>query len=571
MVTDRSTYFRSTLAAVSLSLLMAVFLSMNIPSLQWPFGIVDSPIVLAHAIKYSPLEYFTTPFKYQFLTFNNLTPWVTLSWDFDYRFFGVDATGYRLHHIFSGAVLLILIYLALYRVSGSLLNASIFSFAFLTLPATFDILDDLINRHYLEGMSFCLLSFLCARQLSFSSTPIWLVLSVFFYGLSVTTKEIYIPLPGILFFVFVGSVNRRIVLMLPYAFVLSLYILWRIYMLEGTGGYNSPMSLREIIPSTSLLIFFTQRFISSLSSNPLISLAMCVAFILLLLKTFRKISLSTKLGSLVGLISLLAPFLGVMNLLNIGYFADRWMFASSVALLIFSCYLTKLNDSKYLNGFVFALLLLSSFTAWDTRIQQGDLPYHAGKGRLYEYILAPDTDTYMYRRYSHLAARGVSTWRYIAFMRNGFWGPLVIFDSGQLEYHDTLGKNPLYPTGRKSADEFTSTGDIEKIDLLDDISFDAADGMMTFHFDSMLRNSGCFIYIFGEKNGFLFDTDKCDQWQISARELAYFLRMAGYQLSDASIALWEKDTDTNRFSKKYRISEVFDLDLLQDVSGTSSP
>ena len=74
-----------------------------------------------------------------------------------------------------------------------------------------------------------------------------------------------------------------------------------------------------------------------------------------------------------------------------------------------------------------------------------------------------------------------------------------------------------------------------------------------------------------KKNGFLFDTDKCDQWQISARELAYFLRMAGYQLSDASIALWEKDTDTNRFSKKYRISEVFDLDLLQDVSGTSSP
>ncbi|MCX2978662.1 ArnT family glycosyltransferase [Candidatus Marimicrobium litorale] len=571
MATDRSVHFRNTFIAVSLSLLMAAFLSMNISSLQWPFGIVDSPIVLAHAIKYSPLEYFTTPVKYQFLTLNNLTPWVTLSWDFDYHFFGVDAIGYRFHHLVSGAVLLILIYITLYRVSGSKLNAAIFSFAFATLPSTLAISDDLINRHYLEGMSFCLLSFLFAHQYGRSPRASWLALSVFFYGISVTTKEVYIPLPGILFFVFVGTVGRRIVLILPYALVLSLYILWRIYMLEGPGGYSSPTSLSEMIPSSSLFIFFAQRVTTSFSSNPQISLVIFIVFLVLLLKSAGKMSLSTKLGSLVGLISLLVPFLGVVNLLAIGYFANRWMFTPSVAFLIFFSYLTKLNNSKYLNGFVLILLLFSSLAAWDTRLKQDDLPYHAGKGKVYEYILAPNSETYMYRSYSHLVARGVSTWRYISFMRNGVWGPLVISAPGQLEYHDTVGKTPLYPRGKKSADEFTSHEEIEKIDLLDDVSFQPSDGMMTFHFDNMLRNSSCFIYIFGENNGFLFDTDKCDQWRISARELAYLLQMAGYQLSDVSIALWEKDTDTNRFSKEYRISDVFDLDLLQGISGTPAP
>ena len=571
MATDRLTHSRNTFIAVSLSLLMAAFLSMNISSLQWPFGIVDSPIVLAHAIKYSPLEYFTAPFKYQFLTLNNLTPWVTLSWEFDYHFFGVDAIGYRFHHLFSGAVLLILIYVTLYRVSGSLFNAGIFAFAFSTLPATFDILDDLINRHYLEGMIFCLLSLLCAHQHGRSSRFIWLALSVFFYGLSVTTKEVYIPLPGILFFVFFGTIGRRIVLIFPYAFVLSLYILWRIYMLEGVGGYNSPTSLREMIPSPSLLIYFARHVTYSFSSNPQISLAIFVTFLLLLLKNSGRMSVSTKLGFLVGLISLLAPFLGVLNLLAIGYFSDRWMFAPSVAFLIFFSYLTKLNKSKYLYGFVLILLFSSSLTAWNTRIQQGDLPYHAGKGKIYDYILTSNSESYLYRRYSHLAARGVSTWRYIAFMRNGFWGPLVISDPGQLEYHDTVGKTPLYPRRRKSADEFTPVEDVEKSDLLKEVSFQPSDGMMTFHFDNMLRNSSCFIYIFGENNGFLFDTDTCGKWRISARELAYLLRMAGYKLSDASIALWEKDTDTNRFSKEYRISDVFDLGLLKGISGAPAP
>jgi hypothetical protein len=571
MATDRSTRYRSALVALSLALLMAVFFSMNISSLQWPFGIVDSPIVLAHAIKYSPLEYFATPLKYQFLTINNLTPWVTLSWDFDYRFFGVDAFGYRLHHLLSGAILLILLYIALYRVSESSLSASIFSLAFLTLPATLGVSDDLINRHYLEGMIFCLLSFLCAHQYSRSPRTIWLALSVFFYGLSVTTKEVYIPLPGILFFIFIGTIGRRMVLILPYAFILLLYIMWRIYMLEGPGGYNSPVSLHEMTLSQTLLISFAQHVMYSFSSDSRISLTIVFAFTLLLLKSFGKMSPSIRLGSLVGLVSLLAPFLGVVNMLAMGYFADRWMFAPSVAFLIFFSYLTRVDNSRYLNGFVLVLFLLSSVTAWNNRIHQRELPYHAGEGKMYKYILAPDTETYRHGSYSHLAARGVSTWRYIAFMRNGVWGPLVISDPGQLEYHNVDGKTPLYPRGRKSPGEFRLLEDIEKTDLLEGITFNPLDGIMTFHFDDIMKSSSCFIYIFGENNGFLFDTDTCGQWRISARELAHLLQMAGYKLSDTSIALWTKNTDTNRFSREYRMSEVFDLDLLQGASETRAP
>ena len=129
--------------ALSLACLLAALLILNIKTIHWPFGIIDSPIILAQAIAYSPIEYLTSPHKYQFLTYNNFTPWVTLSWDIDYSFFQVDPLGYRVHHLVSLAIMVALIYLILYRATGSTLNTSI----------------------------FCLLSFFCAQTYSRGSSP----------------------------------------------------------------------------------------------------------------------------------------------------------------------------------------------------------------------------------------------------------------------------------------------------------------------------------------------------------------------------------------------------------------
>jgi hypothetical protein len=567
MTTDIPIYRRKILIALCLGSLLAAFLVMNAASLDWPFGIIDSPILLAHAIKYSPLEYFTTPFKYQFLTYNNLTPWVTFSWDIDYYLFDLSPFGYRLHHITSGAILLGLIYYTLYRLSGSLVNACVFCFSFATLPATFFISDDLIYRHYLEGMILCLLSFLCAHQYNRSPRGIWLALSVLLYGFSMTTKEVYVPLPGILFFVFAGTIGRRILLILPYAFTLSAYLVWRIYMLGDLGGYNSPISPGSLIPVFSLVVFLAQYLSTSLFVTPQISLSILAIFTFLLLKNFHQLDISTKLGLSVGLVSLLAPFLGLALLLSMGYFSARWMFAPSVAFIIFFSYLTAIDNSKYLAGLVYILVFACSVYALNVRMHEEDKPYHAGKGKVYDYILAPNTDTYLHQRYSHLAARGVSTWRYIAFMRNGSWGPLVISDAGQLEYHDTADKTVTYFGKRKAKSDTMQHRDTKRLDLLEGIDFDRSDGMLTFHFDEILENSSCFIYIFGEHNGLLFDTENCDQWRFSARELAYLLEMAGYDLADASVALWSRNTDNKLFSRQYPLSEVLDLDLLQDGAG----
>ncbi len=81
-------YFnRKTQIALSLIGLIAAFLALNLKTLNWSFAIIDSPILLSQAILYSPLEYFTSPSKYQYMSFNNLTPWSSLSWDIDYNLF----------------------------------------------------------------------------------------------------------------------------------------------------------------------------------------------------------------------------------------------------------------------------------------------------------------------------------------------------------------------------------------------------------------------------------------------------------------------------------------------------
>jgi hypothetical protein len=554
---------RTTHIAFSLACLYAVLVLLNFKTLEWPFGIIDSPIILAQAILYSPLEYFASPSKYQFLSYNNFTPWVTLSWDFDYTLFQLEPLGYRAHQLVSMAALLGVVYLVLYRITRSILNTTLFCFAIISLPATFGVIDDLVNRHYLEGMIFCLLSFLFADNYSKEPSVKWLILSVSLYALSIIAKEIFILLPGVLFFLFPGSLRRKILATIPYALTLLTYIAWRIYMLSGAGGYSSAEASLDLIHNWPAVSDITTQLVTSLFVTPTTALLMLALFVILLGINISRLSLATIMAILVGAAGVVLPLLALLPLLSVGFYSSRWLFAPSFGLLLCFSFLCSVTKPRALAVAVYTVVFACSALACYVRINEPTPAYMKGNGKVYKTILLSDPKRFLLMSsYSRMAAQGQAVWVYIAKLRNGSWGTMQVSDRGQLQYHDMTNKVPIRFGRRKIQLTDTDSRHSAPLDLIESGRYDAETDTLTLNLVDGLEGQQCFIYVFGENNGLLLSNADCTQWNMSYRELAYLTRMTGYELPDISIAIWT-DSPTNRqYSRTYKLRDLIDLDTL---------
>ncbi len=563
MTINPTCFNRKTRIALSLIGLIAAFLALNLKTLNWSFAIIDSPILLSQAILYSPLEYFTSPSKYQYMSFNNLTPWSSLSWDIDYNLFQLESFGFRFHQLVSLAAMMSVVYLILYRMTRAILNTSIFCLAIMTVPATFSVGDDLTCRHYLEGMVFCLLSFYCAQLFNAKQQLAWLAFSVFFYVLSITAKEVYIPLPGILFCLYSGNFRRRVLLVSPYAAVLMAYIAWRFYMLGGIGGYSvgqaapltpdqHPLSLSEI----------ALRLGSSLFENPAGSLAVLAIFAFVLAVNFQKLDLSKRFGLLIGASGLALPILALLPTMALGIIDSRWLFATSVAGLLFFSYLCSTTESKTLTALVYVVILACSLEAFYVRVTNSKPSYSAGN-KIPQYILQSDSSHYLrIPQNSELVALAYNAWVYLAKLHNGEWGTLTISDIGQLRYHDTKNRTALpLATFRKNPEEANTTISAD-LDLVKSVRYDSKTDALIFNFAGDLDSNRCFVYIFGPGNGALFHSTDSEQWSVSYRNLNYILRVSGYKLPETSVAFWCENSGNRFYSKPIKLRELIDLDSL---------
>jgi|TARA_B110000908_G_scaffold165552_1_gene215182 hypothetical protein len=557
MTIDRIYSNHKARIVLSLVGLLAVLLLLNFKTLYWPFAIIDSPILLAQAIAYSPLQYFTSPFEYQFLTYNNFTPWVILSWDIDYSLFQLEPWGYRAHQLASTVALIGVAYLLLYTLTRSAFNAAIFSFAIISLPATFGVLDDLVSRHYLEGMIFSLLSVFLAAMYNSKQKIVWLMLSVLLYAFSITAKEVFIPLPGILFFFFLGSFRRKVHLIIPYALTLVGYLIWRIYMLSGAGGYTSPEASISLFENVDLVVGIAQKLGGLLFVTPLASLAVLALFVVLSAASFRALSLNTKLGLLVGSMGLALPLVALLPLLSAEIFSPRWLFAPSIGLVIFLAYLCNISNSKTLSGVTYGVILICSLTASYERTQEPMPALAMGKGNIYQKALQSDSDKYLrVASFSPLAAQGQAIWVYIAKLHNGSWGTLTVSDIGQLRYHDSDGMTAIKAGKRKVALEVDESSVSINPNLVTAVDLNPTSGLFTLNFADNLDSDRCFVYVFGEHNGMLFRTTDCEEWNIEYRQLEYLTRMTGYTLSEVSIAAWTENPNRRIYSTPYKFSDL---------------
>jgi len=222
---------------VALGWLLLVCLVLNWSALSGNWRWDDSAILL-HLHQFSSLADFISPATWQSLSRTNLMPWLPLSFEVDLVLFGLNPVLFYVHHLVSLAACAAVLYLLLARLTGG--GAALFGASlFLAGAPVLVVAQQLMTRHYIEGLLFCLLSLFFYTLHAEKRCPGYLAVSVLCYGLAVVAKEIYVPLVILLIFLPAGNNRERAITAMPFVAVAALYTVWRGYMLgDLLGGYT---------------------------------------------------------------------------------------------------------------------------------------------------------------------------------------------------------------------------------------------------------------------------------------------------------------------------------------------
>jgi hypothetical protein len=203
----------------------------------------DAIGVLLQAHYFSPEAYFLKPMIYRLLSLHNLAPWVIFSFDIDLSVFGSNPFGFHIHQVLDIIALGAVSYMLLRLFVDPLTAFLAILLMLLTSPVAASAVE-LPMRHYLEGLVFMIVSLYCyyvGLRFEKRQRRILLVLSAFFYMLSVTTKEVYVPLVVFLFIIDRQPMVKRIKRFALHGFIAAGYCIWRIWMLGALiRGYDHP-------------------------------------------------------------------------------------------------------------------------------------------------------------------------------------------------------------------------------------------------------------------------------------------------------------------------------------------
>lgn len=213
-------------------------------SLPYGFWRGDDTAILIHAIKSKGLSAFYDPNDWQNLSPSNLTPWVTLSFKIDLWLMGLSPKFFYIHQLCSLWIVAIASYL-LNRLWLSPVWAFLCVCLFLVGAPTVTVTEQLMTRHYLEGMLFAFLSIIAFVYAIRQQQMKWAFISALAYAIAITAKEIYVPLILVVFLIPpVNSIKARLGLISPLVSIAILYVLWRHYMLgEMLGGYTDKSAI----------------------------------------------------------------------------------------------------------------------------------------------------------------------------------------------------------------------------------------------------------------------------------------------------------------------------------------
>ena len=153
----------------------------------------DDPQILRQILEHGAFASFVEPGAYIQYQRGQLTPWLILSFQLDWWLFGPEPFGFYLHQLFAIALAALLVFAVGRQWMGPELSC-VAAMLFLAGSPLAYISEQLMTRHYIEGLVFALIAlYLFTRCLDKPSIWRWTT-SVISYLLAVTCKEAYVPL-----------------------------------------------------------------------------------------------------------------------------------------------------------------------------------------------------------------------------------------------------------------------------------------------------------------------------------------------------------------------------------------
>jgi hypothetical protein len=198
----------------------------------------DDPYIVRHVLAHTPAELALSPSAWR--DYNPMTFFPLQLWSFklDSALFGIAIPAYRVHQLLSLAAVAYFLY-RVGRDAATELPALVAALVFLLGPITAGMAEKLMTRHYVEGAVLALgatLAFLRAERARHPGR--WAALAAVLFLLSVLAKEVYAPLPAVLFFCGRSRERWRHYLLLLSA--LPLAVLYRLYMVGAFARVYRP-------------------------------------------------------------------------------------------------------------------------------------------------------------------------------------------------------------------------------------------------------------------------------------------------------------------------------------------
>ncbi|NBY22077.1 MAG: hypothetical protein EBQ73_04315 [Gammaproteobacteria bacterium] len=174
-------------------LILALLIGLLYRSVLDQWWMFDDTQILKHAVAFAPVDYFFSPTAWRSYVIFSLTPWLTLVYDLDLSLFGFSPKGFYAHNLLTLLACAILLY-ELLRPLTDRLFAGLGASLFLLGTPTAVAVEQLMVRHYLEGLLLFFLGFSCYLRSIRRQSWLWSLLSGLFFALAFSAKEIYVPM-----------------------------------------------------------------------------------------------------------------------------------------------------------------------------------------------------------------------------------------------------------------------------------------------------------------------------------------------------------------------------------------
>ena len=194
----------------------------------------------------SPWEFFFSPGLWRGLPFRMFLPELLASYDLDRAIAGAQPRAFYVHELLACGAAAVALFAVLRRWFGTELSGA--GALLFVLGAPFVTwTQQIMHRHYVEGFVFAAVSVWLFVGAVRRGRPGAAIASAAFYLLAMLSKEVYIPLGGMLALLPEGSARARFRRLLPHAAAAAVYFAWR-YAMIGTllGGYGWAIRPEEL-------------------------------------------------------------------------------------------------------------------------------------------------------------------------------------------------------------------------------------------------------------------------------------------------------------------------------------